>query len=259
MRLIAIIVLYSNTTGLGMVPFNAKAISFIQAFFVILILLLINIINSLKCYIIKSKVIDPPMPWGDDDLLGTNIIPLAYSIFTTVFISVMYALGLHPEMYYALMEHHRTELYWSQTNHILPGLVVILGITGIITGIVAKVYDAANKQLLEASIAHQINYSLGIFPPILLVLITSLLYLLNFYEVLTLINFLQTIHIVVSLLYIIVPALVLYRVPQGHSHAAKFFKNKREDAFLLNIYLTPVLITVLMYPSLFFLYQLLDI
>ena len=199
------------------------------------------------------------MPWGDDDYLGINIIRLLYSIFTTVFCSVMYAFGQSPKIYYALVEHHEPEHHSPEPNHILAGLMVVLCITGTITGVIVKIYEVASKQRLEAIIAPQINYSLGIFPIILILLLVLVVYLTDVFEEFTLINLWQTIYVVVSLLYIIAPALVIYRVDQVRSHAVKFLQNKWEDAFYLKIYITPVVITVIMYPSLFIMYQLLDI
>jgi hypothetical protein len=91
----------------------------------------------------------------------------------------------------------------------------------------------------------------------MLILLTF--YLVEVFEVFSFMNLLKIIYVVVSLLYLIAPAFVLYRVHPVRSHAVKFLRNKWEDVFFLKIYVTPVLITVIMYPSLFILYQLLDI
>ena len=73
-RLITLIVRYSNSSGLGISPTKANVIVFVHALLIVLILLLTNTINVVKCYILKSKVLDPPMPWGEDDVLGIKII-----------------------------------------------------------------------------------------------------------------------------------------------------------------------------------------
>jgi hypothetical protein len=260
-RLITIIIPYSHPSGLGISPTIARAISFAPILLLVLLLLFINTINVVKCYILKSKVLDPPMPWGDDDVLGINTLRLAYSIFTIVLGSVMYVLGLHPKvpLYYVLVEHHLTEPHFPEHSYILAGLCVALCITSTITGVVAKVYEEANKQLLGEIIAQQINYSLVIFPTILVMLLILTVYLVDVFEVFTFMNLLEIMYVVVSLLYIIAPTFVFYKVHPVRSHAVKLLKNKWEDAFILKIYVTPVLITVIMYPSLFILYQLLDI
>ena len=260
-RLITVIVWYSNRSGLEIGTTKVKFITIVRTLLVALILLLINTINVLKCYILKSKVLDPPMPWGDDDFLGIKIIRMAYGIFATGFVSVAYALGVYPKLFteLILVQHHATEQHLPEHHHSLTGFFVVLCITGTITGVVAKLYETANKRLLESIIAQQINYSLLIFPIILNVLIWLTVYLVDFFKVLTLINLWQIIYVVSSLLYIIVPAFLFYTVPQVRSHAIKFLKNKWEDVGFLKIYVTPVLITVIMYPSLFILYQCLDI
>ena len=181
-RLFCAIVWYSNRSGLEIGPTKAKVISFVQVLLSISILILINIINAVKCYIIKSKVLDPPVPWGDDDFLGINIIRLAYSFFTSGFGSVIYAFGLYPELYCALVEPQATVQHLAECSYIIAGIKVVLSITGTITGVVAKVYEAESNQLLDAIIAPQINYCLGIFPTILILLLILTVYLIDFFS-----------------------------------------------------------------------------
>ena len=258
-RVIWIIVWYSNNSGFGIEATQAKVISLGHYFLVILLLLLINILNAVKCYILKSKVLDPPMPWRDEDILGINIIRLAYSIFTTGFISVMYALGLYPKLYYALVEPNLVERDWGEGNYIFPGLVMFLCSTGVITAIVAKIHEEVNEKILEGIIPQQINYSFGIIHCIIIVLVTSTIFLVEVFEVVTLTHLWQIFCLLAPLILTIIPAIVIYRVHQVQSYALRVIKEKLEEAFFLNIYLTPSIITLIMYSTLYILYQLFDI
>ena len=65
--------------------------------------------------------------------------------------------------------------------------------------------------------------------------------------------------LVISIFYAITPAIVIYRVDELKSHAYNVLKNKLDEAFLLSIYVTPAIITVIMYFTLYVIYQVLEI
>ena len=254
MRLIIVIVCYSINGGLGIGVTLAKVMTFAQGCLAILLHLLINILNAVKCYMSMSKLIDPPMPWGDDDLLGIRMIRFLCSVFTTGLFGVMYALGMYPKVYYILVEQNAAATDLPENSYTFFGVVLFLVITESITGIVAE-----NGKLPEKIIPRQMNYFLWTIPTIAIVLITLFILFEEVFYVFKLAHPFQIRILVSSILYTITPAIVIYRTNQLKSHTAKVLKNKIEEAFLLSIYVAPAMITLVMNFTLYIIYQLFDI
>jgi hypothetical protein len=205
-----------------------------------------NITGSVKCYISKSKVLDPPMPWGDDDLFGIRVIRCSCTVFITGFVTVMYALGMYPKLYYHLVEKNVSSTNSPEGGYIFIGLVLFFFVVGTVIGIITKVYEATNGHLLEAIVPRQINYFLWIIPTITIVMLTSHMFELE--------NRLQMFALMSSTLCTIAPAVVIHSADQVKHHSAKILRNKIEEAFLLSIYVTPAIITVILYGALCIIY-----
>ena len=59
-----------------------------------------NITIDLKLYIVKTKMIDPVMPWYDDDSFGIKFIRLFIIVLTIGTNATMCGLGLGPKTFY---------------------------------------------------------------------------------------------------------------------------------------------------------------
>ena len=68
----------------------------------------------------------------------------------------------------------------------------------------------------------------------------------------------QIIYLILSIVTIITPAWLIYREEKVKSYASRILKNKMEEAFLLSIYITPAMVTIIMYGTLYIIYELLD-
>ena len=66
----------------------------------IILMFLANIIQLLKYRMNKEKMLDPPMPWGDDEQRGMIWIRVSCWGFSIVFSITMYACGIHTPFYY---------------------------------------------------------------------------------------------------------------------------------------------------------------
>ena len=64
---------------------------------------------------------------------------------------------------------------------------------------------------------------------------------------------------IVTLVDIIASVIVIYRADQVKYHAAKVLKNIMDEAFILNIYVIPTIITLFMYCSLYVIYELFNL
>jgi hypothetical protein len=203
-----------------------------------------------------SKRLDPPMPWGDDDLLGIRWIRVSCFVVTTTFVALMYALGVYSKLYYVLIQINASVKELPESTYIYLGVLLFLIITGTITGIVAKFHDAANEQHTESIIPRQINRVVWMIPTTGIVLLIIEVLCENFLQMF---NSWLVFPLVLSIVFTITPALVIYREDQLKSYATRLLKNKMEEAFLLSIYVTPAMVTVIMNFTLYIIYELLDV
>ena len=75
---------------------QAKVMSFLIYFMRLQAAIFLNLIAILNLYIMKKAIINPPMPWGDDEDLGIKIIRLSTFVPTFLFMNTMYMLESHP-------------------------------------------------------------------------------------------------------------------------------------------------------------------
>ena len=252
MRLIRTIACYTINNGLGIDVIYAKVITFVYACIFCLILLFMNIIYVVKCYISITKVLDPPMPWGNNDVLGIRVIRSLCIVFSTGFVTVMYALEMYPKVYYSLIEQNASSANTPEGCYNFLYLNIFFVVTATVTKIVTKVNETASGHIIEAIVPRQMNYFLWIFPTVGIVVMILL-------QVFELANLLQRISVISSILFVTIPALVIYFADQIKHNATNVLRNKIDEAFLLNIYVTPAIITVILYCTLYIIYTLFDI
>ena len=63
---IVMALMYENNDKLILQPFTAKLLCYSTTFLSFLLLLGLNGVSVLKLYLLKQKVIDPPLPWNND-------------------------------------------------------------------------------------------------------------------------------------------------------------------------------------------------
>ena len=71
---------YTIGGELGTLATVAKVLSFMGSHILLLLLIFMNIIGALKLYQRKTNILDPPMPWGDDDSMGIKWIRLIVTL-----------------------------------------------------------------------------------------------------------------------------------------------------------------------------------
>ena len=237
---------------------QAKVVSSVIIYLVIWLLLLLNVINAVKCQISVSKVVDPPMPWGDDEHFGIRLIRLSCFVFTTAFVALTYALGVYSLLYYVLIQRDASEKVPTESTFIYFGFILFLVITGTITGLIAKFYEPVNEQHSESIIPRQMNRFVWILPASGTVFIILAVIFENVHQMFGLVHSWQIIFLIISIVTTITPALLIYREDKVKSYASRILKNKMEEAFLLSIYITPAMVTIIMYGTLYIIYELLD-
>ena len=81
----------------------AKVFCYSFTFLSILLLLVINCMSALKLYILKKNVIDPPMPWNENNCINDKTISkfrFRSILFASITICIMYLTKTYPSLYY---------------------------------------------------------------------------------------------------------------------------------------------------------------
>ena len=136
----------------------AKIIFFVMLGLVLLILLFLNVSSAFELYMIKQRMIDPPMPWGTDEFLGIKITRFVTGSLVLGFICTMYAVGAYPKIYYTYIGDpvSLSELFLRGTM-IITILVVLLLTTFTITSLTVKYYQRKHQDNIVTG-AHYLFY-----------------------------------------------------------------------------------------------------
>ena len=252
LEMICFILSYSIENWTGLLIIGAKIMSFITWSVFGLLLLLMNIVSALHLYINKANILDPPMPWGDDDKRGMKYIRSICTTLTITFTLTMHVIGLYPKIYYWIV---------SQGPDTEPKMVIIypmvltsLIFSSSVTSLVAKFYKSSSLPLADAALPQQINY---IYTILFMSLTVSVL--LRLFDVLDSSDIWMLWQFNVDIVQIVTPLIIIVRTIQLKDYTYNFMKTKFEDLFFLKIYSTPLLICVFMYSTLCVTYNLFDI
>ena len=251
---ISLVLAYTFGGGIGISATGAKCLSFMTCNILLLILLFMNIISALKFYQKKANILDPSMPWGDDDKKGIKWIRFIATTKTLVFTSTMFALGLYPTTYYWFGGQEIPSLPKQSTAFIIyPMMLILLISTSIIIALATKFYKLPTPHTTDSGIPHQIDYFHIAFCFMLFLIV-----ILGEFNFLTSSNLwnLWKIHMVA--MQVGIPVLTVLKEKQLRHYASNFLRNKAEDLFFYQIYLTPTLVCFLMHITLYLIYDFLD-
>ena len=144
-----IISCYANPKGFMTNLVQATVLSICLISSQLALILVLNLVSIIKLYTMKEKVIDPPMPWEDDDDQVIKKFRTLVILSITLFVSVMYAQGLYPKAFYYLIGDHTPILDLSNGPKIFECVLGILVIAPTITIILTAFYRQTEEQALE--------------------------------------------------------------------------------------------------------------
>ena len=154
---------------------QAKVMSFLIYFMRLQAAIFLNLIAILNLYIMKKAIINPPMPWGDDEDLGIKIIRLSTFVPTFFFMTTMYMFGMYPTLYYSLINGYTlslTDLPIGAAIFITPLLFLV--ITLLITHLVAIHYKSKSQQNLDTGLPQMYYYLIVIITVLILIFVIFL-------------------------------------------------------------------------------------
>ena len=251
----ALIGLY--TYGYPMPWILATAITLCLRIGTIVLMLLANIIHLLKYRMSKEQMLDPPMPWGDDEKRGLLWIRLSCWGFSIGFAITMYFCGMQTVFYHLLT----VQGYDESTMFIHYGLEIFLFATCTLLIVGERYYQKKNEgQAFDPVVTRRLQY---------LVLVIVIAFLFT-----NIGNLLIGVPIksrqyrmwirrktltIVLIVDIGIAIGTISKADQVRSFAIKVMKNIYDEAFFLNIYLVPLFLFILIHGCLCIIYHLFDI
>jgi hypothetical protein len=138
---IAILTCYVNGNGLTIPPTPAKAISYCISSLVLYLFLAINAQGFLYLYSKKEMVLDPHLPWVEDDRFAIKMMRLISLVFVASLTSILFAYEGYPKVYYIMIGDKTpiTELPIGTTAFTM--LLFVLIVTYLITSLSAVFYE----------------------------------------------------------------------------------------------------------------------
>lgn len=148
---------YISTAGSSLGVYEVTILSFCIITIELQLLLILNIVSIIKLYMMKEMVLDPPIPWGEDDHDGMKKLRICSWIVITLFVLVMYVSGLYPKPYYYLIGDNRSLLDLPNGPVIFDGLLCLLFVIPTIITTVTIILTCFYRQTEEQSLAMKRN------------------------------------------------------------------------------------------------------
>ena len=235
-----------NTT---MDPLQAKVVAFVFFSFVLYTLLFSNVISSIRLYIAKTIVLDPPMPWEDDENM-MKIIRLLLGGFSVGYPSVLYIFQIYPPMYYDFVF---AKFDVPKSSFLFTGILALALIIFVITVMVEEYYKKIAPQK-NHTVPKQVNY-------ILLTNVITYGYIIFelTFKLLDSNSRWIVFQILMSIMGLSTPVIAILRSDKLLSYSNRYIRDMYYNAYLYYMYAIPLLLSIFMYLSLYVVYQFLGV
>ena len=245
---------YGNGFSIDILP--DQMVSFVMYCFILVLLFMINLISAIRFYMMKTKMLDPPMPWGEDEISGIRKIRAMCVFVSVVITTTLHCFGVFPRLHYAFTGNYIYDgLVFSKASLIYPWLLITLLVTCTLLFIASWFYQSAgNSNIVDSIIPRQMIYFVLYF--ITFLFVTLFLAMSNVFGR---INRWKINQVIISITEVIIPSLILFGSDQLKCYATKSLTSVVEEAFLLNIYIVPTFLVVFINGSLCIVYQIYDI
>ena len=247
-----VVLTYFNESKLGMTEFQAKCISFGISVLLLSVIFILNGIRMIKLYVAKTRTIDPPMLWGEDERLGIKAIRISCAALSIGIVSIEYALGLYPKFYYFFtIEHHTSLIMLNYHSSIQQVLMLVMTVSCILIFLAEKYYKSINNNSNDQIIPRQMDYFTWVF--LIAVVLFILIYFSGAYQIFKHTDRLEIVQAMLTIILVLPPAVVLLRTKQLMSYAIRTLKEIQYETFLLSIYLTPSFLFLIINGTLYLL------
>ena len=247
---IRLLLSYSIGDGLGIVKTISLILSFCAFCLMGILLSLMNVVSALKLYMNKTNLLDPPMPWGDDEKIGMITIRIIYAIPIIGITATMYGLGIYPKLYYLFAGLDSNDFFQQpQASLVYPVTLLFLISTSLLTFLGAKFYKSQTLHLNEVAIPRQINYFLWMN-----MIFISLTIFISAFNLLSERNHWKLFRLNIIILQVATPAIVILRNDQIKTYSYNLIKDTLDQIFFMQIYWTPAVLSFVMFFVLHLIY-----
>jgi hypothetical protein len=156
--LITVVSCFLNEDGTTVGESLAKIISFSFAIIELKILLTFNLISALRLAMIKQCVVDPEMPWGDDEGHAIRRIQCGSILCVAIFASVMYLCGGQPQAFYYLIGDTRSLLDLPKATLAFTIALISLSALPIMTAPISLYVASGEKSSMDKLRGFTANY-----------------------------------------------------------------------------------------------------
>ena len=146
-----------NGNGISIDTFTAKIVSYSWYGINLYLLLIVNLMAFLKFYIAKEKVLDPSLPWDDDDLTFLRKFRVGSFLLANIFLVTLFATKEYPKIYYVLIGDDRYILELPTGTIISAYLLFLLVITYTITSMATKLSKLNQTEYVATRFPHQLT------------------------------------------------------------------------------------------------------
>ena len=240
---------------LGASAIVAKILSFMGCHILLLLLIFMNIIGALKLYQRKTNILDPPMPWGDDDSKGIKWIRVIATLVTLILNSTLFGFEIYPTTYYWFSGQEIPSFSKeSMAFLIYPIILIALIFTSIITALFGKFYERPVPYPADSDIPRQIDYFHITFCFMLFLMV-----ILGESTFLSSSKAWNLWKINLVIIQVAIPVLTAVKENKLRHYVYNFFNSKLDELFFYQIYLTPTLVCLLMNITLYLVYDVFDV
>ena len=236
----------------GMGEYAAMFLSFCLISLTQTLLILINLISAFKLYIVRTKLLDPPMPWDTDETFGLTCTRSIVGLLVIGYQVTLFGLGFYPRIYYLFAKQDVALSNTSLISWLYLGPYAALIILYLITSLGSRISKGMENEAIDSIVPKQIKYFSWVAVGALALVICIVL---SARYVVSLKLEWKIIQLMTSITQFIFPAAIVINVDQLRSYSITFFKRRRDDMFLLNIFIVPTGLCTLMYVSLCIVYK----
>ena len=246
--------MYAFTLPIGWIP--GTMIHFSLRVGNIVLLLLANIITILKFRMSKEKMLDPLMPWGDDEKKGLMWIRTFCWVFSIGIVTTMYICGIR-STHFHLLTGQDVEQSMSYLDALLN--IVLLGTCALLI-IGENYYKIINQgDGFDPMVSKGVKYLVfGFLLIILATMIGNISILVPTIPIKFTIWLRRKSLFVMLFVETVIAVCTILEADHIKSHVSKLVANILDQVFFLNIYLVPLIIFILMHSTLYIIYHVVD-
>ena len=242
----------SSPAPLSMSPLVAKVICFSLSSLSLCILIILSLIGILRLYMVKTVTLDPPMPFELDDNLGAKVVRMMICGVSVGYPAILYIFQIYPKMYYDFIGTASDSV--PHLSAMYSGSLMFFLLVFAISLMAEQFYKCSMAEQINNSIPKQVNYFL---------ISNTILYGYMSFEITFKLLDSNTrwlvFELLMSLFGITTPATFIFQSEKIKVHSIKFIKETYEKIYLLNIYFTPLFLSMFIYGSLCVIYWLYEL